>query len=335
MATITNRGPHQFQAIVRRKGYPTQTKTFEKKLDAQMWATEIESNMIRGTHVDRSILERTTLGNLIERYAKVVTPRKKSATKELGLISRWLKNPLALRPLCTLNNADFAKYSEDRMCLVSASSVRTELSLISSIYDYAKENWSLPVINLVAPITKPELPDGRTRRLVADEESRLLTAAAKSQAPTLKFVIQLAIETGMRAGEILAITWGHINIANGVINLNDSKNGTPRTVPLTQRAENLLRAQWRPIVSSVRLTSFHDSNGLSAAFRRTCARAGIDGLRFHDLRHEAASRLAPGMEALTLAKVMGWKTIQMAMIYYNPTDKELVTAVRKAVESRG
>ncbi|WP_338405011.1 tyrosine-type recombinase/integrase [Burkholderia multivorans] len=65
------------------------------------------------------------------------------------------------------------------------------------------------------------------------------------------------------------------------------------------------------------------------AFKLACERAGIDGLRPHDLRHEAASQLAPRMETATLAKVLGWRTLQMAMRYYNPTDEELVHAVRK------
>lgn len=78
------------------------------------------------------------------------------------------------------------------------------------------------------------------------------------------------------------------------------------------------------------LTTFHDSNGLGAAFRRACERCGVENLRFHDLRHEAASRLAPKMPVATLAKVMGWRTLQMAMRYYNPTARELVAAVRAA-----
>ncbi|MDH0423369.1 tyrosine-type recombinase/integrase, partial [Delftia tsuruhatensis] len=75
---------------------------------------------------------------------------------------------------------------------------------------------------------------------------------------------------------------------------------------------------------------FHDSNGLGAAFARACVRVGIEDLHFHDLRHEAASRFAPRMPATTLAKLMGWRSIQMAMRYYNPREDELVALVRAA-----
>jgi len=133
----------------------------------------------------------------------------------------------------------------------------------------------------------------------------------------------------MRAGEIVGLTWEQIDLSARVIRLDLTKNGEGRVVPLSEAAEAAIRVIPRPIKGG-RLTKFYDSRGLTAAFRRACERVGITGLRFHDLRHEAASRLAPHMPVATLAKVMGWKTIQMAMRYYNPTDAELVAAVRAA-----
>lgn len=107
------------------------------------------------------------------------------------------------------------------------------------------------------------------------------------------------------------------------------KNGDSRTVQLSEAAEAVIRSLPRALHGG-RLTTFHDSNGLGAAFRRACQRAGIDGLCFHDLRHEAVPRLAKKMPLATLAKVLAWRTLQMAMRYYNPTAKELVDAVRAA-----
>ena len=79
--------------------------------------------------------------------------------------------------------------------------------------------------NPLIDITKLKLPRGRDRRLVGDEESRLLAAAGKSHAPTLKLCIQLAIETGMRAGEIVQLTWEQSDLTNSVIRVQLSKNG--------------------------------------------------------------------------------------------------------------
>jgi integrase len=169
----------------------------------------------------------------------------------------------------------------------------------------------------------------RERRLSGDELFWLLEAADESKAATLTFCITIAVETGMRAGEIVSLRWEDIDMTNTVVRLGMTKNGDRRIVPLTEAAVAAINSLPRPIQGG-RITSFYDSRGLSAAFRRTCERAGITDLHFHDLRHEAASRLAPRMPVATLAKIMGWKTVQMAMRYYNPTAAELVAAVRAA-----
>jgi hypothetical protein len=92
-------------------------------------------------------------------------------------------------------------------------------------------------------------------------------------------------------------------------------------------AEDAIRSLYTPN-SSGRIFDFYDSDGLGKAFSRARKRAGIVGLCFHDLRHEAASRWAKKVPVATLAKIFGWKTLQMAMRYYNPTAEELVAAVR-------
>lgn len=329
MATITKRGQYQFQAQVRRKGYPTKTCTFETKREAEAWATSIESEMNRGVFVDRSEAEQTTFGEALDRYASKVTAVKRGWKTEMCRISALKKHDLAARSLASLRAADFAEYRDERLKKCSPATVRRELVIISHVFNTARKDWSIPVENPLDNIRKPSALKHRERRLSADEQTRLLASAEKSKAATLGFCITLAIETGMRAGEIVALRWEQIDLANHVICLDMTKNGDRRIVPLTEAAESAIRALPRPIHGG-RLTRFYDSRGLSAAFRRTCKLAGIDGLRFHDLRHEAASRFAPRMPAATLAKVMGWKTIQMAMRYYNPTANELVTAVRAA-----
>jgi integrase len=330
MATINKRGSFQYQAIVRKKGFPSQTKTFETYRDAKAWVGIIESEMTRGVFVDRSEAERTTLGEALNRYLREVTPSKKSAANETGTIRRLLENPLALRSLASLSSCDFALYRDGRGVTVGGHSVRLELAVISNLFTIADQDWGIKLTNPILKIRKPKLPGGRTRRLEGDEEKNLKTAAqdGRVRTPTLLLAIELAIETGMRSGEIVELEWHQIDLKSGVIRLEETKNGTGRIVPLTLVALNLLKSLPCPINKHQRLTTFHDANGVSAAFRRACKRAGISGLHLHDLRHEAASRFAPHMPMAVLAKVMGWKTLQMAMRYYNPTENELVDAVR-------
>jgi len=329
MASITKRGPFQYQVQIRRKGYPGQQRTFETKRDAEAWATAIESEMHRGVFIDRTEAERTTFAEALERYACEVTVNKRGWETELHRINALKKHPLAARSMASLRAVDFANFRDERLKECSPATVKRELVIISHVFNTARQDWSLPVDNPIASIRKPTVGQHRERRLSEDELSRLIDAAQESKAATLVFCIIIAIETGMRAGEIVPLTWEQIDLANSVIRLAMTKNGERRLVPLTEAAVEAIQALPRPIHGG-RVTSFYDSRGLSAAFRRACVRAGITGLRFHDLRHEAASRLAPRMSVATLAKVMGWRTIQMAMRYYNPTAAELVAAVRAA-----
>lgn len=329
MATIINRGPFQFQAIVRKKGYPTKTQTFETKTAAKEWASLIESEMNRGTFADRKEAEKILFEDILNRYKNEVIPNKRGFEMDTNRINKILKHDLAKRPLSTLRSVDFSNYRDNRLKEVKSGTVLRELSLLSHVFSTAKKDWSIAIENPIATIRKPKQGKNRERRLQADEGARLQIAANDSfcRSKTLDYCIQLAMQTGMRAGEIVSLTSDQVDLENSIINLSKTKNGSTRIVPLTIAAEQVVRNMLAEN-SSDKLTSFHDSNGLSKAFRRACARASIKGLCFHDLRHEAASRLAPTMSAPTLAKVMGWKTIQMAMRYYNPTARELVSAIR-------
>jgi len=328
MASITKRGPYQYQAQIRKKGYPTQTQTFETRREAEDWAKKVEVEMTQSTFVDRSVLKRTTFGELLERYGREQTSKKRGCETEMVRIRALKKHPLAARPLSTLECTDFEKYVAERSRTCRPETVRRELVIISAVFTKAR-SWKYPLESPLAGVDWPEKGHHRNRRLRGDEEARLMAAAnhSISRAPTLPHCIVLAKETGMRAGEIVKLCRAQIDLDVPAIRLGITKNGHPRTVPLNEPAEAAVRALLE-LSEGERLTSFHDSRGMSVAFRRACKRAGITGLRFHDLRHEAASRFAPRMQAATLTKIMGWVNMQEAMRYYNPTDEELVAAVR-------
>jgi len=319
MASIIKRGPYQFQAQIRRKGYPTQQKTFETRKAAEAWATVIESEMYRGEFVDRSEAERTTFSDALDRYAREVTLSKRGWETEMHRIKALKKTPLAARSLASLRSLDFANHRDERLKKCSPATVKRELVIISHVFNTARKDWSLPIDNPIASIRKPQAGQHRERRLTEDEQVGLLQAADESKAATLRFCIVLALETGMRAGEIVGLLWEQIDLSNGVIRLDMSKNGDRRIVPLSKAAEAAVRALPRPIQGG-RLTKFYDTRGLSAAFRRACERAGITGLRFHDLRHTFASQLAmKGVPIPQIQQWMGHSTITMTMRYAHLT----------------
>ncbi len=331
MATIRKRGEHQWQVIIRRKGYPKQSATFETRNDAEKWALSIEGDMVRGAYVDRTEAERTTLAEALQRYLRENTVRKRGAQQETDRIRTWLQHPLAKRTLAGLRSMDFARYRDDRLNEVSAATVRLELAIISHLFTQARKEWGLPLENPIANIRKPTLPPGRDRRLLDGEEQRLLHAC-REHSLWLEAIVKLAIATGMRAGELVALNWRQVYLADRTITLEMTKNGSRRMVPLSKIAADALQSL--PRQPDGKVFKFEKSKDLSKVFARVCKRAGIENLRFHDLRHEAASRLAPHLTVQTLAKVMGWKTLQMAMRYYNPTRTELLAAVDAAAANR-
>jgi len=334
MATITERGHYQFQAQIRRKGYPTQTKTFETKREAKAWINIIESEMTRGVFTDRREAEQTSLGEALARYKREVTALKRSAKREENRVTAWEAHPLARRSLASLRSTDFATYRDERAKSVGGNSIRLELAVISHLFTIARQEWNIPIDNPIKHIRMPKLPPPRDRRPEGDEEARLIAACkAENHGIWLVTAVQLAIETGMREGELASLEWRQVNLEKKIARLEKTKNGDSRGVPLSDRAVELLKQLPRAINGRV-LSVFGSGEALSRTFGHARDKAGIVDFHFHDLRHEAASRLAPHMTVQTLAKVMGWKSIQMAMRYYNPTDEELVRAVDLASQRR-
>ncbi len=168
------------------------------------------------------------------------------------------------------------------------------------------------LINPVETVRKPKLPKGRTRRLQGDEESELMYAAKEYGAP-MPSIILFAIETAMRRAEIVGMLWEHVDLRGRVVLVPDTKNGDPRRVPLSSAAVAVLEALPRRLDGQVWGVQ---PDSVTQAFERICARAKIEGLTFHDLRHEATSRMfEKNLNPMQVAAITGHKTLQMLKRY--------------------
>lgn len=305
MASIRKLPSGKWNVRVTRKGFPLQTKSFLNKIDADRWARTIEGEMDRGSFVCRSEAEATTLAQALERYKREVTPKKKGASREVDRIGVWLRSDLAKRSLASLKGADFATYRDKRLAVVASNTVRLELAIVSHLFTIAAQEWGLPVSNPMQYIRKPKGSNARTRRFEGDEEQRLMAACSKH--PYLSRLIVLALETAMRQSEIVALSWAEVDLQRSVIEKKDSKNGQGRTIPLTQKAKAALgdRGIGRLFPTFPR-----------KAWEGAIERAGLEDFHFHDLRHEAVSRLFErGMNVMEVKSVSGHKTLQMLARY--------------------
>lgn len=318
MATIRKRGPYQWEARIRRKGWPIQCKTFEKKQDAEEWTRNIESEMGRGIFTSRKEAESTTLTEALDRYAREVTPHKKGASQELGRIAKWKKHPLSNAFLATIRGADIAKYRDERLAASkSTNTVRLEIAVISHLFNIARKEWGMESLsNPVQNIRMPKNSRPRDRRIVGDEEERLLDACTRSKSPALKDIVLLALETAMRLGELLSLEWKNIDLKKRIARLPDTKNGETRDVPLSSKAIETLQKRVRAINSDRVFHEWSSQSGFKCTWGRAIKRAEIDSFRFHDLRHEATSRFFElGLNIMQVAAITGHKDLKMLKRY--------------------
>lgn len=316
MASINKRGD-KWHVRICRKNSPTICKTFTLFKDAQTWAKNIELQLERGEALGR---ETVLLCTLIERYLASVAPTKKGYQQEAPRLRAWLQHPFAKREAASIKSADIASYRDQRLKAGKATAtVRIELSLISSVYKHAKHEWGFAGLsNPVTEIKRPPPSKGRDRRLEDGELEAILSAA---QGTYMSSLIPLAIETAMRAGELASLKWEHINLTKRIAVLPDTKNGDKRVVPLSLKALDILNRIER---SGPNVFQLQSSYAITDAFRRITKRTGINGLRFHDLRHEAVSRLfEKRLNVMEVASISGHRSLQMLQRYTHLRPEEL------------
>lgn len=186
MATIRQRGT-RWEVQIRRKDWPTLSRSFATKGDARAWATVIESEIERGVFVDRKEAEQNTLGDLLHRYSEEVSPHKKGGEQEILRIRKLRSDPIAQFKISALTGKVLATYRDRRLKgdgkrqPVTGSTVNRELTLISHVLNVASKEWDVHLpVNPVSGMRRPRESRGRTRRLSPTEEVRLLSELAAS-----------------------------------------------------------------------------------------------------------------------------------------------------------
>ncbi|MDM7975405.1 MULTISPECIES: tyrosine-type recombinase/integrase [Thalassospira] len=350
MASITKRGPAQWQAKVRRTGFPARSKTFETFEAAKAWADVLEGKISGDEYVDKSREKALTLRDLIERYLLEVTPKKASAHTERPLLNKWLAEPFADWSLVSVQPSDFVEWRERRHNIDKAAptTINNAMNTLSNAFKIARAEWGWNIDNPLSGIRRIEQNEPRWVELTSEDEQKLLEECSLPRHPAWLFwETRIAIETAMRQSEIRALRWEHIFPAYiHVPKMKSNRKGraaggaTKRDVPLTSKGRELI-AQLRASPLPRRLDGFvfgdptvasateggHTKDQVSRAFRRAARFAEIN-LTFHDLRHVAITRLAPlHRDALDLAKTTGHKNSHVLQRYYNPSTDDRIKEI--------
>ncbi len=329
MSSIRKRG-EKWQARVHRKDHKPVVQSFNTKADAIKWARNVESQLDLGVLAPKQSMPRMI--SVLGRYLEEVTPTKKGVKQERNRIRQLQKSKLADMTMDKITSETIAQYRDTRLKTVSANTVRIELALISVVFEQCRKEWGFALTNPVRGIRIPKPGKPRQRRLERGEEEALLAACRTSRAYYLHSFVVLAIETGMRFGELLGIRWEHINLNSQTIYLPDTKNGQPRTVPLSKRAVEAIKELPRAINGKLfnsGYQSIHNAFNLAVTKARGTqpdSNIFLKGLRFHDLRHEAVTRLfEKGLNPIEVGMVSGHKTLSMLQRYTHLRSEELVS----------
>jgi len=288
MATIRKKRD-KWAVSIRRSFHKPLFKSFASKQEAEHWAVKTERLIEIGQYQDMSEANKTTLQMLLERYEREVSSKKRTKTDK-QYIKNILKHEFVTKVLTHINSSDIAAFRDERLKTITGSSVNRELSIISDCIKKAMTEWQCYIAeNPVKPRLRCEKNPRRVRRLEPGEYEKLMSSCKMNRAFWCP-IIDFAIHTAMRRGELLEITWDMIHMDLKYITLPEqiTKTKRVRNVPLQPNALEVLRKLPRSLngrVFPIGIKNFERS------WTTICKRSGVKGLRFHDLKREAISRL--------------------------------------------
>lgn len=321
MASIRKHGD-KWRAEVFRNGKRA-SKVLRTKREAQDWAARQEYLIEQTGDKKPSV----TLAEATVRYEREIMPRKtakwNSRGSELYCIRLILSDELAAKAVGEITPSDLASWRDRRLQTVSPASAQRYMNTLSSVLTACEKDWGLIDANPMRKVRRPPPAPTRKRRPTEDEIERLAVAGndLHTSMGRAHIAFMFAIETGMRASEIASLTPDTVDIERRVAHLARTKNGMARDVPLSKEAIRLLGL----LPPDNPLFGFLKGTTLSANWYALKEKAAVDGLNFHDSRHEAVTRLSKKLDVLALARMIGHKNIRELMTYYNETAEELAT----------
>ena len=295
----------KWQCVIRVKGKPSTTKTFLIKKDAKLWGKKTELHFFREDN-DIQKSDYPLFKECLERYKDEVVIRKRSRVMETKLISYLLKESFVNYKLNFVDSRVVALYRDRALKTLKSSSVKRRLAIVSHMYTIAKKEWGYKIENPVLNIRKPKSPEPRNRRFTNDELTKLIKGNRAS--PKLRLIIQIALETAMRQGEILRVKPEDINGNTLFIPIAKTK---PRTIPLTLKAMSLLNNAELPFNIT--------GNALSKQFKKLCDHYGIEDAHFHDLRRQSLTNfmLERNLSVAETMMIAGHSDPKMLLKTYN------------------
>lgn len=358
-------GEVSYRAQVRVKGHAAQGKSFPNKKEAKDWANSIEAAIREGRYFPHAKASRTLFADVVARYRDSFLKEAKESGRgtrdqQLG----WWLDRFAGKTLAEITPDLIAKARDElavdtftrgkerrdpdgnplpaKQYKRTGATINRYLATLSHLFTIAVKEWRLCERNPVRDISKKEEARGRVRFLSDEERDSLLTECKASAWPELYVLVLLAISTGARRGELIRLKWSDVDLKKNRASVHDTKNGDPRTLPLVGKALEALREL--KLQNSARSECvFPQPSGFPGPYESFDAHwyaaleaAGVENMRFHDLRHTTASYLAQqGASLLEIADTLGHKTLAMVKRYAHLTQSHKVSAIERMAKEKG
>jgi len=309
-------GEKSFHAEVRLKGFPPQRDSFRTKSQAKKWIQDTESAIRDGRYKSHAASRCHTVNDLLDRFTtQYLSKSPKYFKQKTLLLQRWRSElgNMFLSELLPSHLADVRDklLSEDtpQKMKRSPGTVNRYIAAFSKALSFAVNELGWLQDNPMRKISKPKESRGRDRFLSKEEIDRLLTACKASANVNLYSIVSIALLTAMRYGEIVNLKWRDIDFENRFLTLHETKNGSKRVVPLTEKLIEILQScpsygsgQDENLFNSGVRSGLKRTMSIRKSFATALKRAEIKDFRFHDLRHTAASHIA--MKGATQGELM-------------------------------
>ncbi len=342
-------GTKSYRAQVRlNDGLPPQSKSFPTLMEARAWKAQEETKRRQGMYFPTMTSKQNKLDELIDRYIAKVLPSKPKNARNTQQHLLWWKTQLGNLSLNKIS-ADVISQTRDLLLdkpnrdgnPLSPKTVNRYLASLSVALTYGVEECGWLHTNPCLLLSKFNEGPSRNRLLSREEIDKLLEACKKSKSKNLYPMIFLAMRSGMRLGELQKLEWIDVNLSQNVVFLRDTKNGLPRSVPLSNEAKAVLE-KIAPIQYRKGLVFQNKYSGSKAsiykAFYKALALAGINDLHIHDLRHLFCTTAAQsGASILQIKAITGHQTLQQLSRYTHIEGahlKHIVDDVDKAFQEK-
>ncbi len=339
---VKKNGKKSYFVRIRMKGKPEVTASFERLTDSRLWAQQTETAIREGRYTTTAEAQKHTLSDLVERYVRDVLPRKPKIQKEYTSQLKWWVKQIGVVLLSDLTPSLISEHRDllcekitNRNIKISNARVNRYMAALSSAITTAVKEWEWIDENPLRKVSKLKEPRGRVRYLSDEERESFLIACRESHNPDLYLTVILAMSTGGRRAEIWGLNWKYVDLKNGFVTFEETKNDEPRSVPLQGHALELMleRSKVRRIETDLVFPSRVDPQkhfNFRRPFEMALKAAQIEDFKWHDLRHCAASYLVmAGVDMRTVAEILGHKNLQMTQRYAHLSPGHLKDAVAK------